>query len=156
MYDTWSLFLKTSENTDFEVHKLHWQKWFQIFTRWIFIYFSQILSRIGHSSQLRQSNFTWLENFKRKLLSGLFNAIKNKSFTKTTNMKLFYDEILNYLHLSCILHYRQLLYYSLFLHHQFLATGHYCVILFFCYKKSTSMQRNFIIEIIRETNRKMP
>ena len=77
-------------------------------------------------------------------------------FTKTTNMKLFYDEILNYLHLSCILHYRQLLYYSLFLHHQFLATGHYCVILFFCYKKSTSMQRNFIIEITRVTNRKMP
>ena len=97
---------------------------------------------------LKYTNFIGRNDFKFLQDRYLFTFHKYETF--------FNDEILNYLHLSCILHYRQLLDYSLFLHHQFLATRHYCVILFFCYKKSTSMQRNFIIEITRVTNRKMP
>ena len=88
MFNTWSLFLKTSENilkyTNFTSRNviLNFYK--------IDIYFSQKLSTIGYSSKLRQSNLTRLEKdiyeiFKLELLSGLFNAIKNNSFTKTTN-----------------------------------------------------------------------
>ena len=63
------------------------EMWFYIFTRSIFIYFSQKLSTIGHSSQLCQSNFTRLERniyeiFKLKLSSGLFNAIKKQFLHK--------------------------------------------------------------------------
>ena len=85
MFNTWSLFLKTSENilkyTNFTSRNviLNFYK--------IDIYFSQKLSTIGHSSKLRQSNLTWLEKdiyeiFKLELLSGLFNAIKKQFLHK--------------------------------------------------------------------------
>ena len=90
MYNTKRLFLKTPENILKYTNFIGRNVILNFYKIDIYLLFTKTLEDRPHSSQLRQSYFTWLEkkideNFKRKLLRGIVNAIKNKSFTKTTN-----------------------------------------------------------------------